>query len=98
MSAHARGGGHYSHVHVSGEELLAGLAFFLLAVVLYQAAKISLSNAGPLVNIAVFCAIGGLLVACVFIGPVAVVLGIAFCLYLAYRAHEWWVKRKSAQR
>lgn len=98
VSAHARGGGHYSNVHVSGGELLAGFAFLLLVVVLYQAAKLSLANASVLVNLAVFCGIGGLLVACLFMGPVAVLLGIAFALYLAYQAHERWVRRKSAQR
>jgi len=97
MSAHARGGGHYtSHSHVSGWEVLGFILFIFLAAVLYQVAKLSLTTSGLFTNIAVFAAIAGILVACLFIGPIGVVIGIGVCLYLAYHAHNWWTERSNS--
>jgi len=95
MSAHARGGHYYSsNNHISGWEVLGFIVFVFLAMAIYQTAKLSLSTGGFFLNLGVLVGIGGILVACLFVGPIVVVVGIGICLYLGYHAINWWTERK----
>jgi hypothetical protein len=95
MSAHARGGhGYSSHSHVSGWEILSAIAFIILVTVAYQAAKFSFSEAGFFVGILVLAAIAGLLIACVFVGPILVVVGIALCIAAYIWTLTHWFERQ----
>lgn len=98
MSAHARGGHGYSgHSHVSGWEILSAIALIILVTVLYQVAKLSFSEVGFFVGVLVLAAIAGLLIACLFVGPILVVVGIALCVtgYIWTLTH--WSERQKTK-